>query len=239
MHSCRCNWSPVTVSTAGAAQLATTLGSPVHIGDNMGYHDFGVLRVSPHFTTKHWEALNQNSSEDWPTAAKIVKDRLDGRFLCYARNSLDSRHSGFFVLAVDCLLLETLQQFRLGVLDGRSRSRELVTGFLEGRHFQPDFDAESRTAFFYDIRCGLFHQAEARKMWLVRRDQEQMLGRYPNGEGYVIDVQRFHSALEQSFDDYLSELCDPESDGLRNNLWLKMEQICNVRNQRGLVFNDE
>ncbi|HAB04624.1 MAG TPA: hypothetical protein DCE35_03645 [Alcanivorax sp.] len=63
-----------------------------------------------------------------------------------------------------------------------------------------------------------------------------MLGRYPNGEGYVIDVQRFHDALELSFSDYLAELCEPTSGPLRDNLWEKMEQICNVRNQRGLVF---
>ncbi|MDC1075309.1 hypothetical protein [Alcanivorax sp. DSM 26295] len=202
----------------------------------MGFHDFGALRVSPQFTTQDWEALDSTSELDWRKAAEIVKDRLDGRFLQYARSSLESPHSGFLVLAIDCLLMETIQQFRLGVLDGRGRSQELVTGFLEGDRFQPGFDGGARADFFNDIRCGLLHQAEAREMWLVRREQGEMLGRYPNGEGYVIDVQRFHDALELSFSDYLAELCEPTSGPLRDNLWEKMEQICNVRNQRGLVF---
>ena len=56
----------------------------------MGFHDFGALRVSPQFTTQDWEALDSTSELDWRKAAEIVKDRLDGRFLQYARSSLES-----------------------------------------------------------------------------------------------------------------------------------------------------
>jgi hypothetical protein len=202
----------------------------------MGFHNFDVLRVSPKFTTKDWEALDINSDKDWPTAADIIKDRLDGRFLGYARSILESPQSGFVVLAIDCLVVETLQQFRLGVTDGNRQSKKMITGFLQGKNFQPHFDKDARDAFYQDIRCGLLHQAEAREMWLIRRDQKHMLTRHPEGGGYVIDVQKFHDAVELSFTDYLKELTEIKSNLLRYNLWMKMGGICNVRNRRGISF---
>ena len=205
----------------------------------MAYPDFGPLRISPKFTTVDWKALDLATKDAWSRVAEIVRDRLDGRFLSFARLCLESPQSGFVVLAIDSLLLETIQQFRDGVVDGHGRSEEMVCKFLTGPRFQPNFDEAARKAFYRDIRCGLLHQAEAREMWLIRRDQETMLRHHPAGARYVIDVQRFHSALELSFTDYLDELRRPEADELRKKLSEKMTEICNVRNQRGVVFADE
>lgn len=83
----------------------------------------------------------------------MVKDRLDGRFLRYAGNCLRSPYSGFVVLAIDSLLLETLQQCREGITNGHGMSRKIVTRFLEGQRFQPGFDQKARNAYYSDIRC--------------------------------------------------------------------------------------
>lgn len=210
---------------------------PERLGvDNMGGPHIDALRISPRFTSNDWNALGQHSQDDWATAVEIVKDRLHGRFLRYAGNCLRSPHSGFVVLAIDSLLLETLQQFREGIVDGRNKSKVMVTRFLAGQRFQPDFDENARNAYYSDIRCGLLHQAEARQMWLVRRGEEVMLRSSPNGEGYVIDVQLFHKAIRSSMNDYLRELLKPTSKELRAHLWTKMNHICSVRAARGAVY---
>ena len=206
----------------------------------MGYHDFGVLRISPNFTADDWSSLDMTVKDDWSQAAEIVRDRIEGRFLQHAHVCLESQDSGFVVLAIDSLLLETLQQFRCGLTDGRRQSGQMVRAYLEGSQFQPGFDEPARKAFYEDIRCGLLHQAEARRMWLVRRDQDQMLRRVENGDGgygYVIDVIKFHDALVQSFVDYLSELVDFEKPDLRSNLWEKMNHIYGIRRQRAGLFS--
>lgn len=194
------------------------------------------LRISPRFIADDWYALKCDSPNDWAKAAEMVKDRLDGRFPRYASNCLRSPYSGYVVLAIDSLLLETLQQFREGVINGHGRSREMVTQFLGGKRFQPAFDPEARNAFYSDIRCGLLHQAEAKRMWLLRRGQKAMLQPSPDGQGYVIDVQAFHKAVRGSMTDYLRELRQPTSNQLRANLWEKMAHICSVRTQRGAVY---
>ncbi len=204
----------------------------------MGYMQIDALRISPKFTSEDWRGLDPDNPSDWSVAAAMLKDRLDGRFLHYASNCLRSPHSGFVVLSIDSLLLETIQQFRDGVTDGEGQSRKLVTKFLESKRFQPDFDKDARIAYYTDIRCGLLHQAEARRMWLIRRDQPELLKPFPHGEGYIIDVRRFHKCVRQSMNDYLDELRLIQSVALRQNLWKKMSQICSVREQRGAVDAD-
>ena len=53
-----------------------------------------------------------------------------------------------------------------------------------------------RLAFYQDIRCGLLHQAEAKNKWLIRRKQKALL-RQGGRDGYIIDVERFHTALKR------------------------------------------
>jgi hypothetical protein len=195
-----------------------------------------ALQISPKYTSRDWQVLDSNSSADWSKAAAIVRDRLEGRFLRFARDCLESKHSAFVVLAIDSLLAETIQQFNDGVTNGCGKSQEMVQQFLEGGRFQPDFDASARTAFYQDIRCGLLHQAEAKKMWLIRRAQPALLQNVANGQGYILDVERFHTGVQHSLNDYLKLIAEPASSCLRSNLWEKMNQICSVRTARGALY---
>ncbi|MBB3231959.1 hypothetical protein [Halomonas stenophila] len=205
----------------------------------MGYHDFGPLRISPSFTADDWAELALDAEADWRRAVDMLRDRIDGRFLDHARNCLQSETSGFVVLAIDSMLIEALEQFRRGIVDGRGRSGELIRSFLAGPRFQPQFDSVAANAFYEDIRCGLLHQAEARRLWLIRRSQAELLttSRATGADvGYVIDVVQFHEALESAFDDYLKELVEPNQEKLRENLWSKMNHICRVRKERAGLF---
>ena len=198
-----------------------------------------ALRISPKYTSRDWHKLDSNNPDHWKIAAAIVKDRLDGRFLRFASNCLRAKFSGFVVLSIDSLLAETIQQFQEGITNGHGQSKKLITTFLKGKRFQPDFDGEARTAFYTDIRCGLLHQAEAKEMWLIKRNQPSLLQYVAHGKGYIIDVERFHCAVRASLNDYLGLILRESSTGLRSNLWGKMDHICNVREQRGVLYGVE
>jgi hypothetical protein len=73
-------------------------------------------------------------------------------------------------------------------------------------------------------------------MWLIRRRQPSLLQAIASSQGYIIDVEKFHAALQGSFDDYLKNIREPASSSLRSNLWKKMNQICNVRVARGALY---
>ena len=188
---------------------------------------------------RDWNALDESNQDDWKAAADIVRDRLDGRFLRFASNCLKAKHSGFVVLSIDCLLAEAIQQFKEGITNGQGQSKQMIMRFLEGGRFQPTFDAKARKDFYTDIRCGLLHQAEAKEMWLIRRNQPSMLQRVAGDQAYIIDVKRFHSAVRASLNDYLIQIPDPSNSVLRSNLWIKMNHICSVRTARGALYGPD
>ncbi len=196
-----------------------------------------ALQISPKYTAGDWQRLNVSSPKDWMTAADIVRDRLNGRFLQFANHCLESEHSEFVVLAIDCLLVETIQQFKDGVTNGHGQSKKLVTRFLKGSRFAQDFDHKAREAFYRDIRCGLLHQAEAKGKWVVRRAQPSMLQVVKDGQVYIIDIKRFHAGVEDSLKDYLACIRKPASSLLRSNLWKKMNHICDIRMARGALVD--
>ncbi len=197
-----------------------------------------ALRISPRYTSLDWQRLDSSDPKDWPTAVDIVRDRLDGRFLRFATDCLKQKYSGFVVLAIDCLLAETIQQFMEGIIRDDESSRKLFKRFLTGKHFQTHFDPQAREAFYVDIRCGLLHKAEAKNMWLIRRNQPSLL-KIEGGQLYIIDVERFHAALQSTFDDYLKAITEPANSPLRSNLWKKMDHICSVRTARGALYEGE
>ena len=65
------------------------------------------------------------TEDDWQTAIDIFEDRLRGRYFNYIEVLLDFEfkakdyHAGFAITALDCLVVETLQQF----YDGRDASQ--------------------------------------------------------------------------------------------------------------------
>ena len=196
-----------------------------------------VLRVSPQYSSTDWLALSREDENDWPVAVKIVRDRLTGRFLRFADQCLTDPYSGFVVLALDCLLAETIEQFKSGATSGNGKSEKYIKRFLSGPRFQPYFDDEAQLHFFEDIRCGLLHQAEAKEMWLVRRGSSELLQKVDGARGYIIDVKRFHEAVHLSLEDYLAELASPQANRLRINLWAKMNHISRIREERGLIYD--
>ena len=198
--------------------------------------DAEALRISPKYTSADWDALSIGTPSDWSHAADIVRDRLEGRFLKFVNSWLCDPFSGFIVLAVDSLLAETIEQFRAGETEGKGKSQYYIEQFLSGQRFQPQFDEDARRSFYVDIRCGLLHQAEAKNMWRVRRGQKEMLRKLTEANGYIIDVERFHRAVQQTLQEYYVEIVDPSQKTLRANLWQKMDHISRIRTARGLLY---
>ena len=78
-------------------------------------------------------------------------------------------------------------------------------------------------------------------MWLIRRKQPALLQKVlgTNDTGYIIDVSRFHAAVQCSLDDYVRRIVEPARSTLRSNLWRKMDQICRVRTALGAMYEIE
>src|SRR5262245_59981035 len=123
------------------------------------------MRVSPRFSAEDWRRLDSNKQGDWSRAIEIFEDRIRGRFLAPINAILWYPWSGFCVLALDSLLVETLQQFWEGqaetpsVLNSkgcrRLLSEKYFRDFLKGPLFEPRFTRRQAELFYTTVRCGI------------------------------------------------------------------------------------
>jgi hypothetical protein len=159
----------------------------------------------------------------------IFYDRINGRFLAPISKIEKYNFSGFVVMALDCLLIETLQQF----VEGKAKTpnnggKEYFQKYLT-KYIGEPFDNQMAGMFFKQIRCGLLHQAEVHKNSLIRRTEDLPITKYTEKKtGLITNRIKFHERLKDAIEHYIEELRDPQNKELRNNFRKKMDYICRV-----------
>lgn len=186
------------------------------------------MQISPRFKASDWTSLDLTQESGWVKAAEIFEDRINGRFLEMVERIEDVKFSGFAALALDCLLIETLQQFIEGVDETpRGKAKQYFQKFLTSTHFGGGFDATTAAMFYEQFRCGILHQAEIKgssKVWKVGRVAQFSADR----KGLIVNHKTLHSKLRGAFADYVTELRRGSDPTLRDNFKKKMDFICRV-----------
>ena len=130
------------------------------------------MQIAPGVQAADWQALKLDdpTSAHWADAVQILEGRIHERYiepidhLISAEESRPAieRRFGFTVLAVDCLLIETLGAFLDGLKDTDRKSEATFCKFLTTRSlFVGDFTKDLAKRFYEEFRCGILHQAHA------------------------------------------------------------------------------
>ena len=190
------------------------------------------MRISPRFTVDDWKARDFSTEEEWQKAIDIFEDRIRSRFLRVIELIERYTYSGFAILALDCLLIETLQQFRKGVSKTPPRkSKEYFVQFLTKTSFAKFFNSALAEMFYDQIRCGILHQAEIKDSSRVLIRHQTPLVRFADDKkGLVINRKLFHRQLVKEFENYVAQLRknSPPDEKLRHKFKKKMDCICQI-----------
>lgn len=149
---------------------------------------------------------------------------------------------GFAIMALCCLLAETLQSF----LEKPNKAApsvgpcEYPTGkcirpittttdqfkkFLKRPAFGNAFDDDKIAGSFVNgVRNGIFHEAETRK-WVIWRNRPSGCIVKRRGKSFAVNRGEFYRALKREFDTYLQELRDANNAALRKRFVKKMTDI--------------
>ncbi|UCD18320.1 MAG: hypothetical protein JSV44_05255 [Candidatus Zixiibacteriota bacterium] len=186
------------------------------------------MRISPKYSAHDWHRLTFQTEEEWHQGVDIFQERVRERFLNPISRIEDCPYSGFAVLALDCLLIEMLQQFREGVERTPSgMSKLFFVKFLTESSFGEAFDKKKAERFYRQIRCGILHQAEIRGRSRILVDDEVPLVAYTDDQkGLLVNRRVFHRMLMQEFQSYIDELLVPGNEDLRAKFIKKMKHIC-------------
>ncbi|EKN3363420.1 hypothetical protein QMX33_003325 [Yersinia ruckeri] len=189
------------------------------------------MEIAPNFTAKQWKKLDLDEKEhDWQIAINVLNDRLSTRYiepvttLIEAENQRNAseRRFGFTILAIDLLLMETIQAFKEGLETTDGKSKQVFMNFLKNStHFSGYFiTSEDREKFYKEFRCGILHQAEVQSSALVWSIGDL----YERTDGMeVLNRNAVHKALMSELQDYVAQLRDPASKELRSKFKKKMD----------------
>jgi hypothetical protein len=161
-------------------------------------------------------------NEEKDLIADIIETRLIERYIAPFEIKSASK-SGFSMMAIACLLIETIDCFKEGVDDTRGETKQSFIRFFEKEPLFIDF--KSRALDFYsNVRCGLLHQGETKKGWRINRKNDT-----PLLEGKSINANLFILNLKNVIRSYAAELkaSDFNDSRIWTNTLRKMEYILN------------
>lgn len=178
------------------------------------------MKISPRFTVDEWNAAFLGEP-DWNKAIDIVKDRIEGRFIRWIDPLLPKEFSGFAIIALDCLLLETLYGFHNGAstLD----TGTAYTAILTAPPFS--FDEDLAKKFYKNVRNGVLHDTETRKGWVIRMTPQKRIVERDAGK-WILNRSMFHKALKTALEDWIAKL-RAGNQTARDNMQRRMNEIIN------------
>ena len=203
------------------------------MGNKKSPYNEDQMSIAPGYTVEDWKKLDLDNADnqDWCKAIEILEARIKGRYLdpvdelikLDKKRATKDRRFGFTILAIDCLLIETLQTF----ICGEGSTGKMFVDFLTKRpSFSKHFKEKKLAGRFYeDVRNGILHQAETRSGWLI-----WSIGPLLDPQDTAIRINRtkFHEALKAEFDSYLKDLKDTKQDELRQKFRQKMDCVIEV-----------
>lgn len=129
---------------------------------------------------------------------------------------------GFAIMALCCLLIDTLQSFREA--RAGASTPNVFKKFLELPAFHAEFDEETAKQFVRGIRDRILHDAETRE-WIILREEPRDRIVERRGKRYALNRTEFYGALRTEFENYVQELREPSNRERRQRFLSKMDDI--------------
>jgi len=175
--------------------------------------------------------LSDYKNPDWDLAFGYLSQRLEDRYIEPAevlRNAEQSlspskKKYGFTILAIDCLLCETLQCFYEGRIVSNGSKAVFARFLMQRTNFSPFFTSKSEAEDFYtNFRCGILHQAQTQgktKIYAVG----SLISKH---DGYtIVNRERFHEYVKKEKQIYLDLLKARANTKLLRYFKTKMDAI--------------
>jgi hypothetical protein len=173
-----------------------------------------AVKLSSSLTIEHYRSLELN--DDRAALASFIVERFEERYFRPVGES-HIKH-GFTIIAVCCLVIETLESFYQGHGDTRSKSAQMFRDFFK-RDDSLRIFGEPEGWFFRDIRCGILHQGEARCGWRILRSGDLL-----DASAKTINATKLLRQLRKAVIRYGNLL--REDDECWNKFKKKMKVIC-------------
>lgn len=195
------------------------------------------FRISKNYCNTSWLELGlteqnvRGNNEKWREACNIFKDRIHARYLKHMDCIESDEFSGFAIMSLSCLLIETLEQFMRGTQDSKNEGLNYFSKFLRD-NFDGAFNEKTAKIFYRKIRNGLLHNAETKDKCLINIiDENETIDKVIiieeiDDDNIRVYRDNFYLKLKKVIDNYIEDIIKGEKLELRRNLIKKMDFIC-------------
>lgn len=178
--------------------------------------DAGSHELAKGTTVAHYRKME--SEQDVAKITEFLQRRFTERYIWPVQT--EQRH-GFTMMAVACLMIETLESFYRGWPKTNAKSELAFCSFFD-RNSNFHFLKGYSQAFYTNVRCGILHQAETTGGWRIRRE-----GALFDPQSKVVNANLFLEKLQEALGDYCNELREAN---WNSEIWKKfrkkMKAIC-------------
>lgn len=157
------------------------------------------------------------AASDRAGISRFIVQRFDERY--FEPTLTAPKRHGFTLLAIGCLVIETLECFYQGLGDSNRASRRCFRQFLTRPTGLEAFGHGPKDWFYDQVRCGILHQAEVVGGWRILRK-----GPLLDMQQRTINARKFVDLLQLAVRDYAKQL--QTNDELWANCCRKMITIC-------------
>jgi hypothetical protein len=177
--------------------------------------------------------LNANSDEgSWSLAIDIFQERINGRYINLIEKLIEESRNkeeifvnySFSIMALNCLLIETLLQFYEGTDKTKGENNKAYTKFLTSYEpFKSEFSEKTAKAFYTDVRCGILHQAQTKGNTQLTLYNNKIIEEID--KGIRVDVEKFYELVKRAIEIYTNKILDSREIELKKNFINKMNYI--------------
>ena len=182
------------------------------------------IYIAPGYTKEEYINLNLSVDSDeatWQKAIDIFKARIEKRFL--HKIDLLLKHDNedvFGAMALCCLLVETLAQFKDGFENYKGCSKSKYSKFLSD---SLEIGEEESKLFYDNMRCGILHSAQTKVNAILCLDGQSVL--FYQDNSMFVDVEKFAGKLKEYYENYCGRLSNQKNKKARRNFIRKMNFI--------------
>lgn len=183
-------------------------------------NDFILCSTNKFKASDFQAAIASKSSQAKNDIANAIELRLLERYILPSEGM--ENKNGFNIMAVNCLLIETIQSFYNGHDKTPRGDRTFEDFFKRENQFKDISNNNLGHQIYKNIRNGILHQGETTGGWRIRRDLTMMI----DVKNKIIDANHFREAMKMSVIGYSKKLKQSEwSSTLWQNCISKMESI--------------
>lgn len=177
------------------------------------------------------------NAKEWNPLIKYFWDRYNKRYfnqieILQNHKEFEIRNNcGFLIVSIDCILIETLEQYYGGSDESIGKSHHpFLLFFNRASAFKKIIkNKEDAGKFAGLIRSGLLHQSKTKKESIInKKSKTPIIGWIDvddKSKGFEINRDKFHKSVKSEFKNLINEIKKVENVELRNRFKDKISSI--------------